>query len=116
MSSRFLTIGSGLTIETPKPWHVYKLEYTVEMLAADERTQEIRYVPVDLQTDGIQISTNTVTGTLTIQTMEALPAAGSYRITMNWMSEGACVEQAQENFFVHYANYMDTIKTGGAVQ
>ena len=116
LSSRFLTKGSSLSIEIPKEWQAYTLEYVVEMLTADEATGNIGYVPVDLKTGGIKITADAKTGVMTIQTDKTLPAAGSYRITMNWMSEGACVVQAQENFFVHYLDYMDTIKTGGAAQ
>ena len=117
LSSRFLTQERGLTIGIPPTtWRSSSLEYTLEMLTEDTRSGGSTYVPVDLKDESIQISWDKSAGTVIIEMGEKLPPAGSYRITMSWNSEGTCVKQVQETFFINYVTHFDTVETGGAAQ
>ena len=116
LSSRFLTTGEKITIAIPKSWQAYDFECALDMLAVDEDTGELTYVPVDPESNSFELSMDSETGAVILRLGEKLPQAGSYRITMNWNSKGACIEQVQETFFINYMSHFDTVKTGGAAQ
>lgn len=116
VSSRFLTEARGVTIGIPAAWRAYTLEYTLERLTEHTQNGGLTYVPVDLKDESIKISWNKNAGTVIVQMGEKLPQAGSYRVTLNWISEGNCIRQEQETFFINYLTHFDTVETGGAAQ
>lgn len=130
MPSSVLTHRSALEISLPEGWKNLNLEYSVQMLALPALSDEdlaAGAVAVAEYVDLVETDPNAPRLTvvriadetghkLTLRTGTTLPAAGTYRLDLNWMYEGICFEETQITFFINYSVDQTQTVTGGAEQ
>lgn len=114
MGSCVLTKNTPLAISLPESWNTLSLEYNVEMLTVPELSDTelaagiipaAKYEAVALNENSLiaESSLDQDGYTLTLRTGDTLPAAGTYRLNLNWIYEGIRFEQTQITFFINYS-------------
>lgn len=116
MSTRILTADAPLVVDVMDTWQGCVLNYSVDMLTAEQTGKA--YVPVDLSLGSLTVTdSNGETGQCLILSVgDSVPQPGTYRLNLSWSYNGICFEQTQATFFINYEAQTISEQTGGAEQ